>query len=526
MGIKKYYAEKDNTITNAFEPDLVNRGTGSNMGLSDVLEVFSIYGQASSSVEGTKSQELSRVLIQFPVMGSALKTIQGDRSNNKIPASGSVNFYLKMFNAEHNNTLPRGYNLVVMPLAKDWQEGRGLDMESYSDKTFDSEGSNWINASDSATWTKTGGDFLTEREVTQSFDTGDEDLEVDVTEIVEEWIAGTRENYGFMVMLTGSQEAFYSSSTGDNNGNIVHRPDGAKQSYYTKKFFARSSEFFFKRPVIEARYNDSRRDSRGNFILSSSLLTGDENLQTLYFYNYVYGKLRNIPGTSDSNEVYVSIYSGSDSPEGNELELPSDGTYVLSTSNTIITGGLVNELGADQTGIYSCSFACTSALDVLYDVWHNGADKDTSDYVEYFTGSFKPKKLRSYSYNPDFRYVSKITNLKSKYNTGETARLRIFVREKNWSPTIYAKATQEIETTIIPTASYQVSRVVDNLVVIPHGTGSDLETIMSYDVSGNYFDLDMSMLAPGYSYNIALAYFNGALDDYVEQPHKFKFRVE
>ena len=79
-------------------------------------------------------------------MGSALKTIQGDRSNNKIPASGSVNFYLKMFNAEHNNTLPRGYNLVVMPLAKDWQEGRGLDMESYSDKTFDSEGSNWINA--------------------------------------------------------------------------------------------------------------------------------------------------------------------------------------------------------------------------------------------------------------------------------------------------------------------------------------------------------------------------------------------
>ena len=46
MAIKKYIAEKDNTITNAFESNLSTRGTGSNMGASDILEVFSIYGQA------------------------------------------------------------------------------------------------------------------------------------------------------------------------------------------------------------------------------------------------------------------------------------------------------------------------------------------------------------------------------------------------------------------------------------------------------------------------------------------------
>ena len=45
--IKRFYATKDNTITNAFEENLTIRGTGSNMGASDVLEVFSIYGQAS-----------------------------------------------------------------------------------------------------------------------------------------------------------------------------------------------------------------------------------------------------------------------------------------------------------------------------------------------------------------------------------------------------------------------------------------------------------------------------------------------
>lgn len=32
MGIKRYFATQDNTISNAFKADLKNRGTGSNMG--------------------------------------------------------------------------------------------------------------------------------------------------------------------------------------------------------------------------------------------------------------------------------------------------------------------------------------------------------------------------------------------------------------------------------------------------------------------------------------------------------------
>ena len=45
MAIKRYYAEADNTITNAFDTVLSQRGTGSNAGANDVLETFSIYGQ-------------------------------------------------------------------------------------------------------------------------------------------------------------------------------------------------------------------------------------------------------------------------------------------------------------------------------------------------------------------------------------------------------------------------------------------------------------------------------------------------
>ena len=46
--IRRYFAIKDNTITNAFEENLTTRGTGSNMGASDIVEVFSIYAQATS----------------------------------------------------------------------------------------------------------------------------------------------------------------------------------------------------------------------------------------------------------------------------------------------------------------------------------------------------------------------------------------------------------------------------------------------------------------------------------------------
>ena len=46
MSIKRYTANADNTITNAFEANLQTRGTGSNMGESDILETFTIYGQA------------------------------------------------------------------------------------------------------------------------------------------------------------------------------------------------------------------------------------------------------------------------------------------------------------------------------------------------------------------------------------------------------------------------------------------------------------------------------------------------
>jgi hypothetical protein len=136
MAIKRYKASKDNTITNAYKLNLSTRGTGSNMGASDILEVFSIYGQQTTS-----SAELSRILLQFPV-----DTVSADRLAGIIPAVGSASFYLRMFNARHSEQLPKDFTVNVLAVSQSWQEGFGLDMESYTDETEDAiEGSNWVN---------------------------------------------------------------------------------------------------------------------------------------------------------------------------------------------------------------------------------------------------------------------------------------------------------------------------------------------------------------------------------------------
>ncbi len=90
---------------------LQTRATGSNQGLADSLQVFSIYGQASGSDVGNRTVEKSRILIQFPV-----DEISAARDDGTIPASGSVNFYLRMFNARHPFTVPKEFTLVVNPL--------------------------------------------------------------------------------------------------------------------------------------------------------------------------------------------------------------------------------------------------------------------------------------------------------------------------------------------------------------------------------------------------------------------------
>jgi hypothetical protein len=521
MAIKRYIATADNTITNAYQMDLSTKGTGSNMGAADALEAFYIYGQVSTGVGAeSKTAEKSRILIQFDTA-----KINEDRTNGLIPASGNVAWYLNLYNAPHSFTLPKNFTMSILTVSSSWQEGYGLDMENYTDQTYEGTGSNWIRRGASGdgyvAWTAEGGDFLEIRQVitasqfasyTASFVDGTEDLSVDVSEVVEKWLEGATANYGFGVFLSSSYE------TGSH-------------SYYTKKFFARSSEYFFLRPNLEARFDSAIKDDAAYFVKSSSLATAEDNLNTLYLYNYVKGKLQNIPANSlhsDTNQIYVSLYSGSTGNVYDKLPLPVGGDVVASADLNATGGIYIGPEGA-VTGIYTASIAMSHSLDSVYATWHY------EDLVSYHTSSeITVNTINASNHNPDPDYVTTIDNLKAHYSRSEEARFRLFVRSKNWNPNNYTVMQTEAPSEIIEDAYYSLYRIVDDYVVIPYGTGSAIEpqatgsagsyTRLSYDISGNYFDLDMSLLQAGYQYGLKFAYYqNGS---YREQEEVFKFKVE
>jgi len=478
MAIKRYVADADNTITNAYEDNLTVRGTDANMGMSDISEIFYLYAAQSSA-----SSEQCRVLTKFP-----MDTVASDRASGKIPLSGNVNFFMKLSNVPHGKTLPTKFTLTVAPLSRSWDEGYGLDMEDYSDEGV----SNWLSASTSGSsddggWITEGGDYLTSSNYSQYFELGTEDLEVDVTGLAEEWLSETMSNYGVGIQLTGSEET-------------------GTRSFYTKMFFARGSEYFYKRPVIEARWDSAVTDDRNDFVLSSSLLPAADNLNKLYLYNKFRGKYVNIPAAGTGN-IYLSLYSGTTEPVGSRLPLQG-GTFV-------VTGGYVS------TGIYSASVAMGTNIDTAFDVWHD--DSGVSP-TEFYTGSAITIRDYTASTNDDpTTYIMKITNLKGQYSTQENARFKVYARAKDWQPTIYTIASSEIENTTINNLFYKLSRVSDNYEIIPYGTGSIEYTKLSYDGKGNYFDLDMSMLQADYEYS--LQFMVREYGEYREQPEIFKFRV-
>lgn len=607
MSVKRYTANKDNTITDAFKDNLTTRGTSANMGASDVLEVFSIYNQASSSVER------SRALVEFP-----MAEVSKDRDNLDIPASGSVKFILKMSNAEHPFTLPSGFSVSVSPLIQAWDEGLGLDMEGYRDL----DASNWISSSDGTPWLTPGGTYpvrsqmnpaslsVVPIEFTQQFPEGTEDLEIDVTPITEEWIRqvkGETQNASGSFLLdsnpaigkkiliystsgdyrsiqistssvtdgktiyvtrganapatattiaaqihadplfsasVNSQDdrrieisqitaGFYgntqiSSSISDGTAGPVHFAGGrgagnyglllklsgsfedgtSARSYYTKKFFARGSQYFFARPNLEARYDLSIKDDRGSVIRSSSAAPAADNLNNIYLYNKIRGNLRDLPNTGSNLLVQLKP---SLSGAAQSIVRANGTTTIWATASR------------ESKGIYKATFAYSGSHEKLYDIWqYSGSSK----YIELFTGSaFTINTDPSNSEHSNTEYTVNITNLKPSYHKSEITKFRIYTRDKNWKPNIYTVAKNQLPVNNIREAYYKITRVADNHIVVDYSTGSSpTYSRLSYDMSGSYFDLDMSILEPNYLYEIS--FLKREEEKYTELKERFKFRVD
>jgi hypothetical protein len=468
MSIKKYIATADTTITNAYKPDSLNRAIYANMGASDSLEIFSVY------ISGSESQK-ARILINFPI-----ETIKEERQSNKLPQSGSVNFILNLKNVEHPETLPTKYYVSVRPVSSSWEEGYGLDLENYSDagqKDNVGYGVNWIyrSTNDSPnTWLNEGGDYINSYEKSFYFDTGLEDITLDITQIIEAQISEQIPPNGISITLSGSYE----------NGTL-------EKSFYTKRFSARSSEYFYNRPSLEARWESVIKDDRTNMYIASPRLSTEDNTKKLFLYNKVNSTLKDLPNSVIPNVVIK-----------NDL------------NSTVITSLTASK---ESTGIYSCEVVLTGLSEnTYYDVWYSGS-------TAYYTGSFDAKLLPSSETLEGKEYIVNITNLKQSYTSGSVENFKLFIREKDWSPNIYKIVSKEVENITLNNLYYKVFRILDNYTIIDYGIEPIKYTLCSYNKDGNYFDLTMDIFEPGYMYGIKFMIVDG--DNKTELPQLFKFRV-
>ena len=239
-----------------------------------------------------------------------------------------------------------------------------------------------------------------------------------------------------------------------------------------------------------------------------------DNLNTLFFYNKFRGRLVDIAGSTAARPVLKLYHSSVLYPRGVPrafLDQTGSATTALSASRV-------------DTGVYKVQIAATSSIisdnyPYLVDVWYSGSE-------EVFTGSvITPKTYKPETYEESPNFVLSMTNLKSEYGKEDLAKLRVYAREKNWSPNIYTVAKSKPENKLIISGSYKVIRMIDDLTVVDYGTGSVKYTELSYDQNGNYFEFNMDMLEPGYQYGFKFSIYDDYTQSYLEQPYIFKFRV-
>lgn len=422
------YPNKDNVIS-----DCAIQGTaktGSNQGRSEVLELFVLPAVSSSATFGK-----SRVLLQFDISELSQSIIDGS-----IPSSG-VTYKLRMKDAPHAETLPQSFDLTVHPVTNSWDEGRGL--AGFDEKLLDGGYSNWDNATSLISWNLTGSDYDGTISGTQHFDFGDEDLEIDVSSIVERWIA-----------------------SGSNNGLVLKYLDAHETGslkLFTKKFFSRHAHKPERTPRLEALWEDTVQDDRGNMNYS---VTG-----SLFYYRFIDGFPQNAGGT-----VYVDIVDS--------------GSNVVQT----ITSSL------NKTGIYEASgvfVTHTSSTQVYRDVWF-------TDSEQLFTGTFAPTFMTGSKIFKLDDIVVDLPNIKRTYHRGQTLYCRVFARPLDYKPSLVRSGSIEPSPIYFKEAYYEIVNEKTKEVMVPFSTGSIKFSKLSYDAHGNYFEVKTNNLVRGGLYRIKI----------------------
>jgi hypothetical protein len=193
-----------------------------NTGLDEVLEVSKVYYG--------NIKDVSRALLKFDLNGVSESIVSGDVS------LGEVTLILKETDSEE---LPLEFTLEAYPISQSWEMGNGTRFD-----TISTAGVTWNNregdstlrwlplnefvAESTGSYEGKGGTFYYTVFGTQNFEYLSKDINMDIKDIVEDWVSGSIPNDGLIVKLPFENEndtndygilRFFSKET-----NTIHQP--------------------------------------------------------------------------------------------------------------------------------------------------------------------------------------------------------------------------------------------------------------------------------------------------------------
>ena len=367
-------ASKDTYITNK----IVNnsfRAKDANTGDSGTLDLFKLYNESIISGESNPI-EISRLLIKFPI-----EEITKMDTNKEIDVNDpSFKCHIKLHDVYGGQTTPSNFKILLNPLAKDFNEGIGRDIVKFSDidscnfitasiingvvdpwniegaKAIGSLGESSIDAYVSGTLNPEDG--VVSLSVEQLFETGKEDLYMDVTRIVSGTVAGFLPNKGFLLTYSGSYET---------NTN----------TYFVKRFSSRNTSVTADRPKMIISYDNSIQDYHEDFIFNVR--------SSLYLMNYHYGNLSNIISGISQTEV---------SGENCMVLKLETGSYKQTFNVSQALNGRHR-----MDGVYSASFTLNGYVSEIYDhlntsgsIIFNEIWSSADESITYLSSSLEVKK--------------------------------------------------------------------------------------------------------------------------------------
>jgi hypothetical protein len=250
MAIFRIYPTKANTIASGNDYELLNSsqnpvadlwygGTGSRNSISRHMAFFDLTELQSK----LNSKEINENYI----------TAYKIKYKNVVPSS-------RILEKEYefdvlNKQIAASFDLIAFPINKEWDEGRGFDLDEqhYLVKSCGnpvlSGYSNWLSASSSVNWDEPGiytnptASTAVTQYSTQHFPIGSEDIDMDITSIVNDWLSGGTDNNGIALAYSRPFELI------------------SADTRYIGSFYTHKTNTAYK-PFIEVQYAQVIKDDR------------------------------------------------------------------------------------------------------------------------------------------------------------------------------------------------------------------------------------------------------------------------